>query len=85
MQIILSIACSQMKMTPAEAITAATLNGACALEMSDRIGSIEAGKQADIVLMNAADYREIPYFFGVNLCAMTIKKGYIAVNRLERM
>jgi imidazolonepropionase len=84
MQIILSISCSQMKMTPAETITAATLNGAYALGLSDKIGSLEEGKQADIVLMNAADYREIPYFFGVNHCALTIKKGNIVINRLER-
>ena len=84
MQLILSIACSQMKMTPAEAITAATLNAAYSLGLSDRLGSIEEGKQADIVLMNVSDYREIPYFFGVNHCAVTIKKGNIAINRLER-
>ena len=84
MQIILSISCSQMRMTPAEAIAAATVNGAYALGLSDRIGSLEEGKQADIVLMNAADYREIPYFFGVNHCALTIKKGNIVINRLER-
>jgi imidazolonepropionase len=84
MQIILSIACSQMKMTPAEAITAATINAAHSLGLSDRIGSLEEGKQADIVLMNVSDYREIPYFFGVNHCAMTIKKGNIVINRLER-
>ena len=84
MQIILSIACSQMKMTPAEAITAATINAAHSLGLSDRLGSLEEGKQADIVLMNVSDYREIPYFFGVNHCAMTIKKGNIVINRLER-
>jgi imidazolonepropionase len=84
MQLILSIACSQMKMTPAEAITAATLNAACSLGMSERLGSIEEGKQADIVLMNVPDYREIPYFFGVNHCAVTVKKGKIVINRLER-
>ena len=83
MQIILSIACSQMKMTPAEAITAATINAACSLDLADRVGSIEPGKQADIVLMDVADYRELPYFFGVNHCVMTIKKGNIVVNRLE--
>jgi imidazolonepropionase len=85
MQIILSIACSQMRMTPAEAITAATLNGAYGLSLSDKLGSLEEGKQADIVLMNVADYREIPYFFGVNHCAVTIKKGNIVINRLEQM
>jgi len=84
MQLILSIACSQMKMTPAEAITAATINGAHALGLSDKLGSLEEGKQADIVLMDVPDYREIPYFFGVNHCAVTIKKGNILINRLER-
>jgi imidazolonepropionase len=84
MQLILSIACSQMRMTPAEAIAAATLNAAYSLGLADRLGSIEEGKQADIVLMNVADYREIPYFFGVNHCAVTIKKGNIVINRLER-
>ncbi len=84
MQLILSIACSQMRLTPAEAITAATLNAACSLGMSQKLGSIEVGKQADIVLMNVPDYREIPYFFGVNHCAVTIKKGNIVINKLER-
>jgi len=84
MQLILSIACSQMRMTPAEAITAATLNAAYSIGLSERLGSLEEGKQADIVLMNVSDYREIPYFFGVNHCVVTIKKGNIVVNRLER-
>ena len=84
MQIILSIACSQMRMTPAETITAATINAAHSLGLSDRLGSLEEGKQADIVLMNVPDYREIPYFFGVNHCAMTVKKGTVVINRLER-
>jgi imidazolonepropionase len=84
MQLILSIACSQMRMTPAEAITAATLNAAYSLGLSERLGSLEEGKQADIVLMNVPDYREIPYFFGVNHCVVTIKKGNIVINRLER-
>ncbi len=85
LQIVLSIACSQMKMTPAEAITAATVNGACALGASDRLGTIEAGKQADVVLMDVGDYRELPYFFGVNHCVLTVKKGNIVVNRLEML
>ena len=84
MQLILSIACSQMRMTPAEVITASTINGAYSLGLSERLGSIEEGKQADIVLMDVADYREIPYYFGVNHCVTVIKKGQIIVNRLER-
>ncbi len=84
MQLVLSIACSQMKMTPAEALTAATINGAYSLGLADRMGSLEAGKQADIVLMDVSDYRELPYFFGVNHCLVTIKKGNIVINRLEK-
>jgi imidazolonepropionase len=84
MQIILSIACTQMRMTPAEAITAATINSAYSLGISDRLGTLEEDKQADIVLMDVSDYRELPYFFGVNHCVVTIKKGNIVINRLEQ-
>lgn len=77
MQMILSIACTQMRMTPAEAITAATINAAYSLEVGDRIGSIEVGKQADLVVFDCPDYRQIPYFFGVNHALVTIKKGEV--------
>lgn len=75
MQMIISLACSKMNMTPAEAISAATINGAHALGMGQQIGSIEVGKQADLVILDVSDYREIPYHFGVNLVRTTIKKG----------
>jgi imidazolonepropionase len=84
MQLILAIACTQMKMTPAEAITAATVNSAYSLSIADRLGTLEPEKQADIVLMDASDYRELPYFFGINHCVVTIKKGNIVINRLEQ-
>jgi imidazolonepropionase len=84
MQIILAIACSQMRMTPAEAITAATVNSAYSLGLSERLGTLEEGKQADIVLMDISDYRELPYFFGINHCVVTIKKGNVVINRLEQ-
>jgi imidazolonepropionase len=84
MQLILALACTQMRMTPAEAITAATVNGAYSLGISDRLGTLEEGKQADIVLMDVSDYRELPYFFGMNHCVVTIKKGNIVINRLDQ-
>lgn len=84
MQIILAFACQQMQMSPAETITAATINNAYSLGISDRLGTLEEGKQADIVLMGVSDYRELPYFFGVNHCIVTIKKGTIVINRLEQ-
>jgi imidazolonepropionase len=84
MQLILAFACTQMRMTPAEAINAATVNSAYSLGIADRLGTIEEGKQADIVLMSVSDYRELPYFFGVNHCVATIKKGNVIINLLEQ-
>jgi len=81
MQFILSLACTQMGMTPAEAITAATINGACALRRASTIGSLEPGKQADLIVLDVPDYREIPYYFAVNHCAATIKRGRIIHSR----
>jgi imidazolonepropionase len=77
MPMILSLACTQMRMTPAEAITAATINPAYSLRVHDRVGSLEVGKFADLVAFDVADYREIPYYFGVNLCSLTMKRGAI--------
>ena len=65
MPMILSLACTQMKMTPAEAITAATINAAYSLDRGEEIGSLEPGKRADFVIHDCSDYREIAYFFGV--------------------
>ena len=81
MQFIMSLACAQMRMTPAEAIAASTINGACALRRADRVGSLEAGKQADLIVLDAGDYREIPYYFAVNHCVMTVKWGRIVYTR----
>jgi len=77
MQLILSLACSYMRMSPAEAIVAATINGAHAVKRGDRVGSLEVGKQGDLVIMDVPDYREIPYFFGMNHCVHVVKKGRI--------
>lgn len=75
MQFVLSLACTQMKMTPAEAITAATINGACAVRREQRLGSLEKGKAADLAVYDVSDYREIPYFVAVNFCVATFKEG----------
>ena len=75
MPMILSLACTQLRMSPAEAIAAATINAAYSLRRAERIGSLEVGKQADIAVFDVDDYREIPYYFGVNKCWMTLKKG----------
>jgi len=75
MQMILSLACTQMRMTPAEAITASTINAAYSLGVGSRVGSLEPGKQADIVVFDCPDYRQIPYFCGVNHARMVFKSG----------
>ncbi len=78
MQFTLSAACTHMEMTPEEALCAATINGAGALRATGRLGSIEPGKQADIAVFDASDYREVCYYFGANLNTLTIKKGKVA-------
>lgn len=77
MPMILSLACTQMRMTPAEAIAAATINPAYSLRQQGRVGSLEVGKYTDLAAFDVADYREIPYYFGVNLCSMTMKRGVV--------
>jgi imidazolonepropionase len=77
MPMAMSLACTHMKMSPAEAIAAATINGAWALRVADRKGSIETGKDADLAVFAAADYREIPYWFGINRCLMTAINGTV--------
>jgi len=83
MQMVLSLACTQMRMRPGEAFAAATVNAAYALGRGDRVGSIEAGKQADLVLFDAPDARNVPYMFGVNHALTVIKRGRIVSNRLR--
>jgi len=81
MQFILSLACSALRMTPAEAISAATLNAAYSLGRSARLGSLQPGKQADLAVMDVSDYREIPYYFAWNHCVMTVKRGRVIYAR----
>jgi imidazolonepropionase len=75
MPMAMSLACTHMKMSPAEAIAAATINGAWALRIAERKGSVEPGKDADLAVFNVSDYREIPYWFGVNRCVLTMMNG----------
>ncbi len=75
MQFAIALACRYMRLTPAEAIVAATLNAAAAIKRADRIGSIEPGKQADLLILNVADYRHLGYRFANNLVHTVIKRG----------
>lgn len=77
MPFVLSLACTHMKMSPAEAISAATINGAWALRLQDRKGSIEPGKDADLAVFDVEDYREIAYWFSFNRCAFAVLNGSV--------
>lgn len=78
MPMAMSLACTHMKMSPAEAVAAATINGAWALRVAESKGSIEPGKDADLAVFAVDDYREIPYWFGANHCSLTVMNGVIA-------
>lgn len=81
MPMILSLACTQMKMTPAEAITAATINAAYSLGRGNEIGSLEKGKRADFVIHDCEDYRELAYFFGIEHAWRVYTSGNLAFSR----
>jgi len=81
MPMILSLACTQMKMTPAEAISASTINAAYSLGRGDEIGSLEKGKRADFVIHDCEDYRELAYFFGVEHANRVYVDGRSAFSR----
>ncbi|HEY6765838.1 MAG TPA: imidazolonepropionase [Candidatus Sulfotelmatobacter sp.] len=78
MPMAMSLACTQMKMSPAEAIAAATINGAWALGLAGTKGSIEPGKDADLAVFAVKDYREIPYWFGSNHCSLSVMNGAVS-------
>lgn len=75
MQFTISLACHKMRMTPAEAVTAATMNAAAAVGLEKKVGSLERGKKADIIMLDAPTHAHIPYRFGTNLCSRVIKEG----------
>jgi len=77
----LSLACTQMGMVPAEALSAVTVNAAYSLGLGDRVGSLQAGKDADFVIHDCADYREIAYFFGIEHAQATYTKGAKVIAR----
>ncbi|MDH3943925.1 MAG: amidohydrolase family protein, partial [Anaerolineae bacterium] len=75
MQMALALACRYMKLTPAEAIAAATINAAAAIGREDQVGSLETGKQADLLILDVGDYRQLGYRFGTNLVHTVVKRG----------
>jgi imidazolonepropionase len=79
MPMIISLAAVALRMTAAEALTAATVNAAYAVSRSDRLGMLQPNYQADLVIWDMADYRELPYHYGVNLARTVVKKGRVVV------
>ncbi|MCK5184514.1 MAG: amidohydrolase family protein, partial [Candidatus Heimdallarchaeota archaeon] len=79
MQMIIVLSCYNMKMSPAEALTAATINAACAIQRENEIGSLEVGKKADIAIFEVPNYYFLSYQFGINLVSKVIKNGKIVV------
>ena len=77
MQFALALACRYLRLTPAQAIAAATINSAAAIRRADQIGSLEPGKQADLLILKVPDYRHLGYRFGTNLVQTVIKKGKV--------
>jgi len=77
MQFAIALACRYLGLTPAQAIAAATINAAAAIGRADQIGSLEPGKQADLLILSVPDYRHLGYRFGTNLVKTVIKKGYL--------
>ena len=77
MQFAIALACRYLKLTPAQAIVAATLNAATAIGQADKVGSLEVGKQADLIVLDVPDYRHLGYRFGGNLVRTVIKKGEV--------
>ena len=77
MQFVIALACRRLKLTPAQAIAAATINAAHAIRRAGRIGSIEPGKQADLLVLSVPDYRQLGYRFGTNLVKRVIKRGKV--------
>ena len=81
MTTILSLAATHMKMTPAESITAATINAAYSLNRGSQLGSLERGKIADLVIHDCDDYRELAYFFGIEHAWQVYAAGALVFDR----
>lgn len=75
MQFVIALSCRYLKLTPAQAIVAATLNAAAAIGVADKVGSLQPGKQADLIILDVEDYSQLGYRFGTNLVWMVVKKG----------
>ncbi len=85
LQIVIALACHQMKMTPAEAISATTINAAHAIHRAHEVGSLEVGKKADIIVLNIPNHKFLGYRFGVNLIDKVFKEGKLVVDEGKKI
>jgi imidazolonepropionase len=81
MQMVVALAVLRLRLSVEQAITATTINAAHALGLGNEVGSLEAGKRADLLVLNLSDYREIPRRIGVNHVAMAMRDGNLVINR----
>jgi imidazolonepropionase len=79
MPLVMAMACRYQRLLPAEALNASTINAAYAVGLGERLGSLEVGKQADVLVVNAPDYRHLAYQFGGNLVERVVKRGQLVV------
>ena len=79
----MALACRGMRLTPAEALVGATLNAAYAVGRGEQIGSLEVGKQADLLILETPDYRHLAYRVGENLVETVVKRGELVVGPLQ--
>jgi imidazolonepropionase len=79
MALMIGLACLRMKLTPAEALCAATINAAWAINRGTTTGSLEPGKQADFLILDAPSYLHLPYRFGQNLVKTVVKSGEVVI------
>lgn len=84
MPFVIALACRSLRLTPAQALVAATLNAAYALNLGERVGSLTPGYTADLVLLDAPDIRHLGYRFGTNPVALVLKAGEVVIDRIER-
>lgn len=77
---IITLACMHLRLDPTEALAAATINGAAAIGVNDKVGSLEVGKQADLLVLDAPSHRHIPYRMGVGVVATVVKRGRLLVD-----
>jgi imidazolonepropionase len=81
MPLVMTLACLELKLTPSEALAAATINAAAALGLADEVGSIETGRYADLVIWNVPTHRQMPYWPAADLVRTVIKRGRVVLER----